>query len=187
MLPHAQALGLQVISHLQAKLHTPAHTLSRAQGKVLKCNGLRESDRRRDGSALTGSRTVLLLKTCPKFRLKYPNFIYKSSKIVYNFGQKSHRRSRRQSPEPRRCRTGSQKQSTSSSARASIVTIRAFNDAKQRESGCTCLARARRVIHPVPEVSKPVSDVRQQAQRGFEGDRGVLTQPEVTRSCPNEN
>ena len=48
LLPHAQALGLQVISHLQAKLHTPAHTLSRAQGKVLKCNGLRESDRRID-------------------------------------------------------------------------------------------------------------------------------------------
>ena len=41
LLPHAQALGLQVISHLQAKLHTPAHTLSRAQGKVLKSNGMK--------------------------------------------------------------------------------------------------------------------------------------------------
>ena len=36
-----------------------------------------------------GGSTKLTL--CPKLRLKSPNFIYKSSKIVCNFGQKSYR------------------------------------------------------------------------------------------------
>ena len=48
LLPHAQALGLQLISHLQAELHTPAHTLSRAhERKVLKGNGWESEERRK--------------------------------------------------------------------------------------------------------------------------------------------
>ena len=49
----------------------------------------------------------------------------------------------------------------------------------RKKARCTCLARARCVVHPVPEVSQPISDVRQQAQRGFEAERSVLTQPEA--------
>ena len=35
-------------------------------------------------------RVSRMVRPCPKFRLKWPNFVYKSSKVVSNFSPKSY-------------------------------------------------------------------------------------------------
>ena len=94
--PTLQYQAALTFSH--AQYHEPA------QGRPASAKSSESAMTQHRGDDCSGDRTTAPVVTtcvttlvsvtaaaaCPKFRLKSPNFIYKSSKIVYNFGQNSY-------------------------------------------------------------------------------------------------